>query len=189
MSQPKVIYIGQKISQGKRELMHDRTAVIRKTAEPQTVKELRAFLGVCNYNRNWVEYYTEIAQPLNDLLKGQPDFKAKIKMEDEPQKTFEELKQHLCEAPVLGLPNVHRPFTLFVKQELQVYDFSAGAGTRRTMESGGPLSFQIGHNSFGLRSMFESGPSSLPRHPASEQSCTRSTTLHPLPTLCHRPAS
>ena len=92
------------------------TAAIRKTAEPQTVKELRAFLGVCNYNRNWVEYYTEIAQPLNDLLKGQPDFKAKIKMEDEPQKTFEELKQHLCEAPALGLPNVHRPFTLFVNK-------------------------------------------------------------------------
>ena len=63
-----------------------------------------------------MEYYTEIAQPLNDLLKGQPDFKAKIKMEDESQKTFEELKQHLCEAPALGLPNVHRPFTLFVNK-------------------------------------------------------------------------
>ena len=34
-------------------------------------------------------------------------------MEDEPQKAFEELKQHLCEAPALGLPNIHRPLTLF----------------------------------------------------------------------------
>ena len=116
MSQPEVIYIGQKISQGKREITHDRTAAIRKTPEPRTVKELRAFLGVCNYNRNWVENYTEIAQPLNDLLKGRPDSRDKIKMEDESRKAFEELKQHLCEAPALGLPNVHRPFTLFVNE-------------------------------------------------------------------------
>jgi hypothetical protein len=60
MSQPEVIYLCQKISQGKREITHNHTAAIRKTPEPRTVKELRAFLEVCNYNRNWVENYTEI---------------------------------------------------------------------------------------------------------------------------------
>ena len=34
MSQPEVIYLGQKISQGKREITHNRTAAIRKTPEP-----------------------------------------------------------------------------------------------------------------------------------------------------------
>ena len=56
------------------------------------------------------------------------------------------------------------------------------------MENSGLLFFQIGQDSLGLWSMFKNGSSSVPRHPASEKSCARSATLHPLPTLYHRPA-
>ncbi|XP_076118486.1 retrovirus-related Pol polyprotein from transposon 412 [Alosa pseudoharengus] len=116
MSQTEVVFLGQKISPGKREITQDRTAAIRRTPDPKTVKELRSFLGLCNYNRSWVECYTEIAQPLNDLLKGRPDSKEQIQFGEEQRKAFEDLKKALCEAPALGIPNVRRPFTLYVNE-------------------------------------------------------------------------
>ena len=67
-------------------------------------------------NRNWVDNYTETAQPLNDMLKGKPDSRDKISLEAEARQAFEDLKNSLCEAPALGLPNVQRPFTLFVNE-------------------------------------------------------------------------
>ena len=67
-------------------------------------------------NRNWVDNYTETAQPLNDMLKGKPDSRDKISLGTEARQAFEDLKNCLCEAPALGLPNVQRPFTLFVNE-------------------------------------------------------------------------
>ena len=67
-------------------------------------------------NRNWVDNYTETAQPLNDMLKGKPDSRDKISLGAEARQAFEDLKNCLCEAPALGLPNVQRPFTLFVNE-------------------------------------------------------------------------
>ncbi|KAL2103890.1 hypothetical protein ACEWY4_000758 [Coilia grayii] len=117
MSLPAVVYLGQKISEGKREITIDRTTAIRKTPEPSTIKQLRSFLGLCNYNRAWVESYAEIAQPLTDLLKGSPESKTAIRLTELQRQTFEDLKKVLCEAPALGIPNIDRPFVLYANEK------------------------------------------------------------------------
>ena len=42
-------------------------------------------------NRNWVDNYTETAQPLNDMLKGKPDSRDKISLGAEARQAFEDL--------------------------------------------------------------------------------------------------
>ena len=63
LMQSQVIYLGQLVSQGKREMTQSHTAAIQAAKEPTTVKELRSFLVLCNYNRCWVDSFAEIAQP------------------------------------------------------------------------------------------------------------------------------
>ncbi|KAL2096794.1 hypothetical protein ACEWY4_006008 [Coilia grayii] len=116
MSLPAVVYLGRRISEGKREITIDCTTAIRKTPEPSSVKHLCSFLGLCNYNRAWVESKAEIAEPLTDLLKGSPESKAAIRLTEQQRQTFEDLKKALCEAPALGIPNIDRPFVLYVNE-------------------------------------------------------------------------
>lgn len=81
---------------GRREITQERTAVIRSAQVPKTVKELRSFLGLCNFNRAWVKSYSEIAQPLNGLLKDQRDSKASITKEPWQREAFTSLKKAFC---------------------------------------------------------------------------------------------
>lgn len=115
--QKQVIYLGQKISKGERTITQDRTKAIKETPEPTTVQELRKFLGLCNYNRSWVDSYTEIAQPLYDLLKGNPHSKENITLTEEACTAFQKLKNALSEAPAIGIPDTGRPFTMFVNEK------------------------------------------------------------------------
>jgi hypothetical protein len=75
---------------------------------PETLKELRGFLGLCNFYRKFIWNYAKIAKPLTNLLKGQGK-NGPIEVGPAGQWAFEELKKALCKAPVLtqfdpGLP-------------------------------------------------------------------------------------
>ena len=59
-----------------------------------TIGELRSFLGLCNYSRDYVQNYSRIAEPLSGLLKNpgklnNKQFKSiKIEWNDERKETF-----------------------------------------------------------------------------------------------------
>jgi ribonuclease HI len=76
---------------------------------PQTVKEVRSFLGLAGYYRRFIENFSKIAKPLTSLLEKGVDFS----WTDERQKAFEELKKRLTTAPVLTLPDQSKRFTLY----------------------------------------------------------------------------
>ena len=70
--------------------------------------ELRSFLGICNYSRQFIEDYAEIARPLTELLRKDRDFQW-----DSPQEhAFREMKQKLCSAPCLAYPDKDKTFYL-----------------------------------------------------------------------------
>jgi hypothetical protein len=76
---------------------------------PQTVKEVRSFLGLAGYYRRFIENFSKIAKPLTSLLEKGVDFS----WTDERQKAFEELKKRLTTAPVLTLPDQSKRFTVY----------------------------------------------------------------------------
>lgn len=65
---------------------------------PKNVCELKTFLGLCNYYRKFVPAFSELASPLNGLLRKEATFL----WTGEQQKAFAQLKEKLTSAPVLG---------------------------------------------------------------------------------------
>eukprot|EP00117_Sycon_ciliatum_P021717 scpid58990/ scgid18952/ Retrotransposable element Tf2 155 kDa protein type 1 len=73
---------------------------------PQSVSEIRRFLGFANYFRRFIKEYTSIARPLETLTGKHSRFV----WCSAQQNAFDMLKQALVSAPVLRLADVARPF-------------------------------------------------------------------------------
>ena len=82
---------------------------------PTTVKQVRSFLGFGNFYRKFIKKFSELAQPLNDLLK--------IKWTQECQQAFDTLKKRFTEEPVLMMPDQARPFQI----EADASKYASGA--------------------------------------------------------------
>ena len=81
---------------------------VQKIQPPKTVTQLRSFLGLVGYYRQFIRDFSKIAQPLNQLLCKDISYKW-----DEPQQeAFEELKQRLVTAPILKYPDFDKFFIL-----------------------------------------------------------------------------
>jgi hypothetical protein len=75
-----------------------------------TLIELQSFLGLVNFYRRFMLGFFHIAWALNQVTKG--DGKTKFVWGKEQQPTFDDLKHHLCSAPVLSLHNLQQSFEI-----------------------------------------------------------------------------
>ncbi len=97
----KVNYVGLLVGRNGIEPQSNRTQAIQSIKTPTNISELRSFLGVCNYSRQFIENYADIARPLTSLLKKDEPF-----VWTETQDTaMGQLKQRLCSAPCLAYPD------------------------------------------------------------------------------------
>ena len=91
--------------------IHTNPALVRDIQErtaPRTVRELQAFLGLCNYYQRFVPSFAEIAAPLNQLLtKG-----TKFVWGPPQQAAFEELICWLTNILILAYPQREGTFVL-----------------------------------------------------------------------------
>ncbi len=108
--QRKVNYLGYEISAGQRTLGQARKEAICQTQRPQTVKELRTFLGMTGWCRLWIYNYGLLVKPLYALTATEQKH---LEWNKETERAFELLKKALMSAPALGLPDVSKPFLLF----------------------------------------------------------------------------
>ena len=83
--------------------------------------KLRSFLGLANFYRRFVLVFSNIAWSITQVTKGVS--KAKFIWSKPQQHAFEELKQRLCSAPVLTLPDIQQPFEI----ETDASDYAVGA--------------------------------------------------------------
>jgi len=95
--------------------------VIRDWPSPTTLTELRSFLGLANFYRRFVLGFSHITWPLSQVTKG--GVKANFFWSESQQKAFIELKDRLCTAPVLALPDLQQPFEV----ETDASDYAIGA--------------------------------------------------------------
>ena len=78
----------------------DKVKAVQQWPVPQSVHELRSFLGLCTYYRRFVPNFASVARDLHVLTEHGHVFK----WTDSCQKAFEELKHALSSAPVLAYP-------------------------------------------------------------------------------------
>jgi hypothetical protein len=74
---------------------------------PQSVTQLRSFLGLAGYYRRFIKHFGIICRPLHDLLK-----KGNFHWTEIHDIACKTLQQALISAPVLALPNFKESFTL-----------------------------------------------------------------------------
>ena len=104
----KVIYLGHVLSKDGVQVDSSKIEAVASFPTPKCQKDVRSFLGLCNYYRKFVKGFANIASPLNTLLKKN----AKFIWSNECQIAFETLKQKLTSAPILAYPDMNKPFIL-----------------------------------------------------------------------------
>jgi hypothetical protein len=77
---------------------------------PTTLIELWSFLGLANFYHRFVLRFSHIAWALSQVTRG--GGKAKFVWGWSQQQVFDDLKQHLCSAPVLSLSDLQQPFDI-----------------------------------------------------------------------------
>ncbi|THG97514.1 hypothetical protein EW145_g7600 [Phellinidium pouzarii] len=83
-------------------------AGIQQWPEPHTVKQLRSFLGFCNFYRCFIPNYSSIAYPLNELTHTNEPWKwNKLRTN-----AFTTLKDLFSSQPALLIPDKTKPFIL-----------------------------------------------------------------------------
>ena len=115
--QRKVCYLGYEISEKGTHTDQSKIEKITSWPTPKYVDELRSFLGLCGYYRQFINNYANIVAPLEDICKpvwNKKSNRVKIQIElDRKQKdSFMELKRALTTAPVLAFPTMDGEFTL-----------------------------------------------------------------------------
>ncbi|GJW24886.1 putative reverse transcriptase domain-containing protein [Tanacetum coccineum] len=78
-------------------------------ASPKTPMEIRQFLGLARYYRRFIEGFSKIAKSMTMLTqKG-----VKFDWRDKEEAAFQLLKQNLCSAPILALPEGSKDFVVY----------------------------------------------------------------------------
>ncbi|GBN69125.1 Retrovirus-related Pol polyprotein from transposon opus [Araneus ventricosus] len=75
---------------------------------PDTIHDLRSFLGLCTYYRCFVKNFSTIAKPLHKLTEAKSNFN----WTDECEKSFNSLKQALTSSPILTYLRINKDFIL-----------------------------------------------------------------------------
>ncbi|GJT74252.1 putative reverse transcriptase domain-containing protein [Tanacetum coccineum] len=75
----------------------------------KTPTEIRQFLGLAGYYRRFIEGFSKIAKPMTKLTQK----KVKFGGVDKQEAAFQLLKQKLCSAPILALPEGSEDFIVY----------------------------------------------------------------------------
>jgi len=75
---------------------------------PENASQVRRFIGSVGYYRRFIKDFAKIAIPLFELTKDGKLFK----MNPEAESAFLELRQAMVEAPILKMPDFHKPFLI-----------------------------------------------------------------------------
>ena len=116
--QQSVRFLGHVVSSGGVATDPAKVAAVAGWVRPETVKELRRFLGFCSYYRRFVKGYASLSAPLHKLV-GEVASKDKGKCaaigkfwEETHENAFNKLKLALTSTPVLGYADFSLPFIL-----------------------------------------------------------------------------
>ena len=106
----KVDFIGHQLMGGKMTPKENNIEKIRNAPRPTTKTEIRSFLGLTGFYREYIPHYSTIAAPLTDMTtKGKPQ---KVVWDETAEKAYTELKMRVTARPILQLPDNNKAFIL-----------------------------------------------------------------------------
>ena len=110
----RIAYLGHIVSKTGIETDPKKIQDIKDWPRPETVTDVRQFLGFTNYYRKFIKQYAVVANPLNKLISGENAKKKNKKVEWAPEceESFLKLKEICTETPVLAYADYERPFKL-----------------------------------------------------------------------------
>ena len=104
-----VSFLGHVISAGGISVDPSKVKDVLSWDTPKSVSDIRSFLGLAGYYRRFIEGFSKVAKPMTELLAKNKDFKWTPACEA----SFQELKKKLTTAPVLIMPDMEKPFSIY----------------------------------------------------------------------------
>ncbi|GFV82911.1 retrovirus-related Pol polyprotein from transposon opus [Trichonephila clavipes] len=106
---------------------------------PETIHDLRTFLGMINFYRRYLKDTAKTQAPLHELLKGaKKKDRRKVHWTDDTRRSFEKCKTDLAEAALLSFPRSGLPLSLCTDAS----DFAVGAVLQQLEKEGWkPIAF------------------------------------------------
>jgi hypothetical protein len=121
-------YLGVIIEKGMTCMDPVKIAGIKNWPTPTKVKDVRSFLGFCNFYCPFIRGFAHLARPLNKLTWKDAEWS----WEEQQQKAFDELKKRVTMEPVLA----HPILTDLFKLEVDASGFAMGAVLLQKKEDG-----------------------------------------------------
>ncbi|GJR41754.1 putative reverse transcriptase domain-containing protein [Tanacetum coccineum] len=106
---PKVQFLGHVIDSEGIYVDPAKIESIKDWTSPKSPTEIRQFLGLAGYYRRFIEGFSKIAKPMTKLTQK----KVKFEWGDKQEAAFQLLKQKLCSAPILALPEGSEDFIAY----------------------------------------------------------------------------
>ncbi|GJR16525.1 putative reverse transcriptase domain-containing protein [Tanacetum coccineum] len=106
---PRVQFLGHVIDSQGIHVDPAKIESIKDWASPKTATEIRQFLGLAGYYRRFIEGFSKIAKPMTKLTQK----KVKFDWGDKAETSFQLIKQKLCSAPILALPEGSEDFIVY----------------------------------------------------------------------------
>lgn len=105
--QSEIKYLGYRIGKGCLKVDPEKVSAIVDFPLPKSPRQIRRFIGMCNWYRSFVDNFADMAGPLTNCLKKND---GKFTLTPEAIESFEKLKTAMSTAPVLAQPDFSREF-------------------------------------------------------------------------------
>jgi hypothetical protein len=104
-----VLFLGHIISEGGISIDPSKVKDALSWNTPQNVLDIKSFLALAGYYRRFIEGFSKISNHVTELLEKSKTFEWTPRHEA----NFQELKKRLTMAPVLIMPDMEKPFSIY----------------------------------------------------------------------------
>jgi hypothetical protein len=125
---PSIDYLGVILEKGVTHMDPVKISGIKDWPTPKTVKDVRSFLGFCNFYHPFIKGFATVACPLNELTRKD----APWAWDTRQQQAFTTLKHRVTSEPILAQPVLNDQFDL----EVDTSGFAVGAVLLQKKEDG-----------------------------------------------------